>query len=371
MNNKFSLKKTAITFFLFSLLFAIGVALTFIFQQNKIPSFISVENNKVHDAPLITNTSIQPQPILHSKKINQNNHCSSLRFTCTKPISPKINQQAIYRWEDDNGLTHFSDQPQHKNALFTPVDSHQRFFLEMDTSHASLPPFAISNITRDINGLYQLLINNWGVDFIAPIHLKLKLFDQKEPFIQYQRQVAPALNNSGGFYIHHLNEASVLTLKDNERTYAVTRHEAMHAINAQAFGRIPTWLNEGLAEYAEKHQFQYGNHYINEGHPQHLALLRKHPKVDLQSFFFINGESWYQSPNRSLHYATAWSLIYFFRSSNNRKKLLTDFLNYSSDQYCQEINTVDWFNKHYPGGVKSLQEQWNKFIKNNINPHYY
>ena len=330
-------------------------------------------------SPPRTSVSVFSTPPGQNLTLEQSGSCSvhSVEMTsiCKREKPEKIARQTIYQWKDKQGRIYFSDEAP-KHQVSATIDqktftSTNQFTLNLDQQHAALPAFAADYIKRDINSIYRILIKEWSLKQVDPISFNVKLFDDEHQFNAYKARVAPRLGTAGGFYIPRLREASVLTRRQPDRTYAITRHEAVHAINHQAFGRLPTWLNEGLAEYFEDLDFQYGNHAIVNPDPHKLKLLQEASLPSLNDYFSMNTNEWYQEDKKSLHYAMAWSVVYFLLSSSTNKAFLLRLLNQLSTDYCKSINTLAFIAQHYPGGSAVFSQQWQQFLSSSATRHYY
>lgn len=102
---------------------------------------------------------------------------------------------------------------------------------------------------------------------------------------------------------------------NSETAYHVLFHEYTHAIVRMNFGRIPTWLNEGFAEF-------FGNTLIKRGETDlgpvteaQIRLLRGSAMIHLDSLFRVDEHSpLYSEWNRaSMFYAESWVLVHFLQ----------------------------------------------------------
>lgn len=294
---------------------------------------------------------------------------------CQRKPKVRFAKQQVYQWKDASGKVHFSDQAP-KSVAANEVQSRSmqssaKFSLDLNSEKASLPAFARDRITRDVNTIYRILIKALAIKNVDPILLRLRLFDEKSAFNRYKKKVAPNMGKAGGFYIGRLREASVFTSDNEQRMYSVIRHEAVHAINHQAFGRTPTWLNEGLAEYFESLEFQYGSHARTLPNTYQLGILKRSSLPFLGEYLQVEHKDWYADESQSLRYAVAWSLVTFFLSSEETTGFFKKMLNHLSANYCQSMDSLAYINQHFPGGVNQLDSQWRKFLSKEIPLHYY
>ena len=337
-----------------------------------------IENNerqvKAHEA-----IKDQTQTVLFDKTFL--NHSNSVKgkykhlYSCQKKQKLKLNDTKLYAWKDSQGQRHFADTfPDTKDYYGLTVrnmSSADFFVLNLDSRYSNLPAFASDKMKRDVNHIYKILTKGLGVSQLNPIQLNLKLFDDNVAFNRYKKQVAPTLGSAGGFYISHLNEASVYTGRNNHRMYAVSRHEATHVIVNGAFGSMPVWLNEGLAEYFEQLRFQRTMLRIIDLNPGHLRRLSRFNRISLSSYFNLTAKQWYSESNKHFNYALGWSIVYFLMSSRHDKQFLRYLLDHLGHHYCKPFSDIDYINKHYPGGFKQFEKNWKQWLAGPKNHHRY
>jgi hypothetical protein len=314
-----------------------------------------------------------PNSHIRKRNIHQTNKYTYLS-SCQNTAKTRLKKTQLYQWEDSAGRRHFSDQPplaDYHNLHIKSLDATTLFKLEMDTQFAKLPPFVSDRIQGDINQIYRIFTKEIGVAALHPIQLNLKFFDDKSQFNHYKESVAPHLGSAGGFYTSINNEAVVYTAKNDQRMYSVTRHEAVHAMVNGAFGRTPVWINEGLAEYFERLKLENGYTRTVEVSSDFLNQLRNSQLPDLNDYLNFPPSIWYEEEKKGLHYAIAWSLIYFLAATDDRRTFLRHLLDKLSVDYCRSLDSVAYFNQHYSGGVGKLERSWRRWLKIKPEPHRY
>lgn len=296
-------------------------------------------------------------------------------YSCKAKAAQRDNIIRVYKWKDSKGQTHMSDKfPKNKdyhNLTIQNMKSESFFSLNLDSRYSNLPAFASDRMKRDVNQIYKILNNNIGVSQLNQITLNLKLFDNKNRFNAYKKKVAPGMGTAGGFYISSINEASVYTGRNDDRMYEVTKHEATHAIVNGAFGSMPIWLNEGLAEYFEALSFKNGMTRIIEPNKAHLGLLSKSGLPRLSSHFSLTSNQWYSESRKQKNYALGWSLVYFMMSSKQDKQFLKYMLDHLAYNYCKPFSDITYINKHYPGGLAGFEQNWRQWLVSSKTEHRY
>jgi tetratricopeptide (TPR) repeat protein len=104
-------------------------------------------------------------------------------------------------------------------------------------------------------------------------------------------------------------------LGSTQDAYSVIFHEYTHLLlNHSDWRDIPTWLNEGLAEYYSTFATS-GQDRVMVGAqiPAHLYHLRHEPMLPLELLFAVDNKSpYYNEQNKqSIFYAQAWLLVHY------------------------------------------------------------
>ncbi|MDD3469937.1 MAG: hypothetical protein PHE53_08150 [Thermoguttaceae bacterium] len=105
-----------------------------------------------------------------------------------------------------------------------------------------------------------------------PIHIYL--FDTESQFLQYANQRVPGFADRRAFFAQHQSRLEVYTFLSDALSTDL-RHEVVHGYLHAAVPEIPLWLDEGLAEYFEVPQSEYGQH------PDHEKLLSQAEQTGL------------------------------------------------------------------------------------------
>ena len=94
--------------------------------------------------------------------------------------------------------------------------------------------------------------------------------------------------------------------------FHVLQHEYVHAVVGLNFERLPTWLNEGLAEFWGNTVIQ--RDAVEEGRPLpfHIFLLRERPLLPIDALLAVApGSPHYDERDRAnIFYAQSWALVH-------------------------------------------------------------
>ena len=97
--------------------------------------------------------------------------------------------------------------------------------------------------------------------------------------------------------------------------YAIVFHEYVHALNHDNIGKIPAWLNEGLAEFYSSFEISDDGLKVTLGKPlaHHVALLRGRQFAPLASLFAVDQHSadYNEQEKRGSFYAQSWALVHY------------------------------------------------------------
>ncbi len=297
--------------------------------------------------------------------------------TTTFAVEEGRNTQ-IYRWKDQDGQIHFSDQEpgellnSEQMAIHFP-DRKAYFKLELVQDTRRQTPFARDRISAEVRQIYGIMAKDLSLDHLRQVSLKVRIIETQEDFQAYRQRIAPQLNTNTGFYSSEYNEAVVFQGTNPDRMHGVIRHEATHVIVAGLYGYTPVWFNEGLAEYFEHMEVQGQMRTVSPVF-RHLEILRAGQQngalMDLRDFMQLNPQQWYQQKIDE-KYALAWSLIYFLLSDEQGVLVLKETMNQLAKHYCWKFSSVEYLEQFYPGGFDTFVANWQAWLLTAPQPHRY
>jgi tetratricopeptide (TPR) repeat protein len=120
--------------------------------------------------------------------------------------------------------------------------------------------------------------------------------------------------HTAGLFSRDRQVLLVWNTPSSDTLFATLRHEVLHQYLDARIGAVPTWLNEGLAEYYEIATAERGLPALGEPHPAHVPRLRALAAVpDLRALIRSTPEAFHASGERS--YPLAWGLVHFLQHS--------------------------------------------------------
>lgn len=127
--------------------------------------------------------------------------------------------------------------------------------------------------------------------------------------------------------------------KNKKQLLNTATHEAIHNINHFLVGYMPSWLNEGLAEYWELIDTTEKNNVIQYQFQESLLPLNEWPE-SIENL--IDSENLWQGDValRQYLYYSAWALNKYLMSSKQGINLLKHILRQESDDVCYPLEAT-------------------------------
>ncbi len=277
----------------------------------------------------------------------------------------------IYRWIDDKGRAHYSDQKptnttQFSTKAFTPSLA-STLEVNLALHGVDLSASDENQIRLAVVKIHQLYRDVLSLDLGNIPAVNIRLFSSKRDFQIYYRRHSNGTppENVAGFHSPLLNEIVLFFNRDMKTTLQVVTHEASHLLLSHNYLRIPTWLNEGLAEYVEllKPQGQSIEIPPNQYADYNIKTLHRSGQLlPLSTYLSHDYQSWYKANKDGSYYQQAWSIVFYMMSTADGKRTITQIFNYLKKQpYDGNINLA-LFNEFYPGGLDNFEKRWKNWI---------
>ena len=151
---------------------------------------------------------------------------------------------------------------------------------------------------------------------------------------------------------------------NDEQIFGLIFHEYVHSILNNNFPRsmIPSWFNEGLAEYYHTFKIE-GNREVSLGLPlpSHLQLLHRNKMTSLADLFAVSSYQVLQMKDdeRSVFYAQSWALVHYL-IQGGKGKGLGKFLDALGKGVEREKAFTDAFQMNYEQMEKELRKYINR-----------
>jgi hypothetical protein len=150
----------------------------------------------------------------------------------------------------------------------------------------------------------------------AAVPTVVVVFRNQKSFGPYRMRYDGKPIDVEGFFIGAPEENLVaLSLEHRDSALRVIFHEYAHLIIGNAAGRVPVWLNEGLADYYSTFQIRGDGKSAVRGVvvPEHIRLLRETAWLRNEQLLAVDHASplYNEGSRRSILYAQSWAIVHF------------------------------------------------------------
>jgi tetratricopeptide (TPR) repeat protein len=199
--------------------------------------------------------------------------------------------------------------------------------------------------------------------------LKIRVFDSYSDFDEYYQRSHPSKKSTPlAYFSPSLN--SVVMYNDNRDVAlrAVVFHECSHQYLNRYSYDVPKWLNEGLAEYFEGWKVETGVAATRTPHLYDLSVVRTaiakgkyltpEKLVNMSNKEFSKFKADNPDYNGYLHYATAWSFLYFCLEASvekDREPLIAYLKELTKKGPSAKFLVEDW---------PALNARWERWVEN-------
>jgi hypothetical protein len=205
-----------------------------------------------------------------------------------------------------------------------------------------------------------------GVAFPPGFQIRIRIYGDKATYNQtIERIDEPWLRHAAGHYDSGRKEVITWQQQETLLLLKVVFHEISHAmVDAQVPG-LPSWLDEGLANYIAlvslgqvPFAWELQRKYLRDCREAITTGVIR-PLEELLSLRYKEFHSWDQ---RYL-YSASWSLVWFLdrNERTNRSLLRTIVLNFKSPESARK-ELIPLINAAYSGGLKKLDAEWRSWL---------
>jgi tetratricopeptide (TPR) repeat protein len=149
--------------------------------------------------------------------------------------------------------------------------------------------------------------------------------------------------------------------QDRAGAYQVVYHEYVHSLLHANFHWLPTWLDEGLAEYYGSTYFEKSKVYVGAP-PLRVTHLRDQVLIPIEKMMTQNPFIAFKNDDRriDLFYAESWALVHYmvFAPGMDKGKKLVDFYNKLQRGEEQKKAFVETF-----GSFEDMQNALDKYVQ--------
>lgn len=199
-----------------------------------------------------------------------------------------------------------------------------------------------------------------GAKFETPVPTTVIVFKSMSSYKPFNSG-----NNAG--YFQKGEDVNYITLSTElgaQNPYSVIYHEYVHLMVDNTNGNVPTWFNEGLAEYYSSFDIEEDRKaHLGELIGNHLFTLREEKLLPLRTLFAVDHYSPYynESGKRGVFYAESWALVHYLILGNNGQYLprLGKFLRLIGDN----VKIDDAFQQAFQMDVATMEKELKKYVE--------
>lgn len=288
-------------------------------------------------------------------------------------LLPLGSHAEIYQWTDEHGITHFGDrahtskkQQGKARQVKLKLKQQRNFDLDIIPINYPLSRSLEQKVQLAIRKIHQIYTQRLGLSLDNIGTFTLKIFGTQQDFQHYRKQHYPNSKSATGIYSSTRKEAIVWRNKSVQHMMSVITHEMSHALlDIEYPHSVPTWINEGLAEYFENMRVAGQGITVpkSEGWLRQVRRAQQSQRLpSLRSLLSWGHKKWrrHDSNSKGLSYAQSWTLMYFLMRKNHQTGVVKALLNDIKTQgkYFSSTTTLE---KHYPGGITQLESDWEKW----------
>ncbi len=287
------------------------------------------------------------------------------------------NASEVYRWTDKHGHVHFGDKlaSYGKGKLIsvkTQGGSWKPFDIQLDVIATTLTEEEENRIREDVNNVYRFYSKVMYLDLSTTIPVNIKLFANKQHYTQYLNSLNLGIKNADrtrGVFIPAQNQIAVWLRANKESTFGTIKHEVSHAIISSK-GRLPTWLNEGLAEQMENLESIKNNRgqtvrlVVNRSEENQKGLAysqRREGLMPIDKMLSYSNAQWRNmSYSHDSMYPYAGEFIYFLLSNRAERSFIVKLV--SEHVSGNKVRSAALIKNSHFGGINYLQSKWDSWL---------
>lgn len=195
-----------------------------------------------------------------------------------------------------------------------------------------------------------------------PVKIRVVVFKDSASFRPFRPKLADGMSDdaASGYFQSDIDVDYIAVAADNN--FSDIFHEYSHALLVRKLGRydVPTWLNEGLAEYLKTFREVDGK-TVEFGAPNahHLKTLLADQLMPWDKLLRLDNFTLQQSgrAGRGIFYAQSWALVHFIIGKKGTTSV-NDIVEALSQTQRQSINVIDDMDiAMVDAGVKALLAQ--------------
>jgi len=150
--------------------------------------------------------------------------------------------------------------------------------------------------------------------FDSPVPTTVIVFKNDESYRPFKVNANTAGYFQPGPEVNYITLELTSDVNSEQDPFSIILHEYTHLLVRNTSGTVPTWFNEGLAEYYSNFSIT-SDQKVVVGRPiaSHVYLLRDNKMLPLRTLFQIDQKSAYynERDKQSIFYAESWALVHY------------------------------------------------------------
>lgn len=160
--------------------------------------------------------------------------------------------------------------------------------------------------------VFSRLFTSFKID--SPVPTTVIVFKNDESYRPFKLNANTAGYFQPGPDVNYITLELTGEVNSQRDPFAIILHEYTHLLVRNTSGNVPTWFNEGLAEYYSNFSITSDQKVI-VGRPiaSHVYLLRENKMLPLRTLFQVDPKSPYynERDKQSIFYAESWALMHY------------------------------------------------------------
>jgi len=171
-----------------------------------------------------------------------------------------------------------------------------------------------------------------GSQASSPVPTIVLVFQKDASFSPFKPRFEGRTVDVSGLFLgaQDLNYLAV-NIEHGEAGFSTVFHEYAHFLVSNRLGRVPVWVNEGIAQFYESFEDRESGRVAIIGSPirDHVAVLRDSTLIPIEELITVTQDSpvYNEGSRRGVFYAESWALVHYLILGNKaRRPQFVDYL---------------------------------------------
>ena len=170
--------------------------------------------------------------------------------------------------------------------------------------------------------VFSRLFTSFKID--SPVPTTVIVFKNDESYRPFKLNANTAGYFQPGPDVNYITLELTSDVNSQQDPFGIILHEYTHLLVRNTSGNVPTWFNEGLAEYYSNFSIT-SDQKVVVGRPiaSHVYRLRENKMLPLRTLFQVDQKSPYynERDKQSIFYAESWALMHYLILGNGGQRM--------------------------------------------------